>query len=93
MLQLYALLIDALRKVKSFINCIIIDKEKNGYYLTKDRFFDILSLANQLHKSKSTYLKRPKRGKIYFSENQILDLIKLGLIHLSQAIRPYKEAI
>lgn len=50
--------------------------------LYKRYIFNILSLANQLYRSKLTYLERPKHGKIYFSENQVLDLIKLGLKYL-----------
>lgn len=37
------------------MNRIVISKEKDGYHSQKDGFFDILNLANQLHKSKSTY--------------------------------------
>ena len=55
--------------------------------------FDILSLADQLHRSKSTYPKGPERGKIYFSENQVPDVISLGLNQLPRAVKEYKEAI
>ena len=83
MFWLHALSVDALRKVRSSINCIIVGKEKDGYHSTKDAAFDILSLANQLHRSKSTYLEEQERGKIYFLENQVPDLVKLGLEYLS----------
>lgn len=55
--------------------------------------FDILSLANQLHSSKSTYPKGPEHGKISFSENQDSDFISLRLNHLSQAIMACKKTI
>lgn len=75
------------------MNCIIVSKERNGYHPTKDASFDILSFANQLHRSKSTYPKGLKRGKIYFLENQIPDLIKLEVKCLPQAVKVYKEAV
>lgn len=83
MFWLYALLVDILKKIRSSINYIIIGKKRNGFHPQKNVSFDILSLANQLHRLKSIYLDIPKHGKIYFSENQILNLIKLGLNHLS----------
>lgn len=76
MFQLYALLADILKKMRSLMNYIVISREKKGYHLQKDALFNILSLSNQLHRSKSTYPKTPKYGKFYFSENQVLNLIK-----------------
>ena len=93
MFQLHALLVDVLRKVRSSINCVIIRKERNGFCPQKDASFDILNLADQLHRSKSTYPEGSKRGKIYFSENQVLNLVQLGLTHLPQAVKAYKEAV
>ncbi len=93
MFRFHTLLVDALRKVRSFINRIVISTEKDGYHLQKDASFDILSLANQLHWSKSTYPESPEQGKIYFSENQVPDLIKLGLEYLPKTVRFDKEAI
>lgn len=61
----------------------MISRKKKGYHPQKDISFDILSLTNQLHRLKSTYLESPKRGKIYFSENQVLNLIKQEKKHLS----------
>lgn len=58
------------------MNWIIIGRKKEGYHSQKDTLFNILSLINQLHKSKSTYPKDSKRDKIYFSKNQVLNLIK-----------------
>ncbi len=91
--RLHALSVDMLRKVRSSMNRIVIGKERDGYHPQKDASFDILSLADQLHRSKSTYPEGPEQGKIYFSENQIPDLIKLGLKHLPKAVRAYKEVI
>ncbi len=34
------------------MNWIVIDEEKEGYHLGKNALFDILSLADQLHKLK-----------------------------------------
>lgn len=93
MFQLHALSVDVLRKVRSSINKIVIGKERDGYYPQKNASLDILSLANQLHRSKSMHSQGPERGKIYFSENKVPDLIKLELDYLSKAIGAYKEAI
>lgn len=78
MFRLHALSVDALKKVRSSMNRIVIGREKKGYHPQKDASFDILSLANQLHRSKSTHPEGPERGKIYFSENQVPDFIKQG---------------
>lgn len=86
-------MVDALRKIRSSINRIIIGKEKNGFCLQKDALFNIINLANQLHRLKSTYPDSPKYGKIYFSEIQAPNLIKLKLNHLLQAVKVYEKAI
>lgn len=91
--RLYVLLVNILKKVRFSINCIIVGKERNGYYPTKNAFFNILSFTNQLHKSKSTYLEGSEHGKIYFLENHVLDHIKLRLKYLPQAVKAYKEVI
>ena len=75
------------------MNCVIIRKERDGFCPQKDASFDILSLANQLHRSKSTYPKGSEYGKIYFSKNQVSNLVQLGLTHLSQVVKAYKEAV
>lgn len=75
------------------MNQIIIGRERDGYHPQKDSSFDILSLANQLHRSRSTYLEGPERSKIYFSENQVPDLIKLSLEYLPHVVKAYKEAV
>ena len=93
MFRLHALSVDALKKVRSSINRVIIGKERDGCRPQKDASFDILSLADQLHRSRSTYPEGPERGKIYFSENRVPDLIKLGQDHLPRAVKVYKEAV
>lgn len=49
-----------------------------GRHPSKNASFDILSLADQLHQSKSTNPDALDRGKIYFSENPVPDLIEEG---------------
>ena len=93
MFRLHALSVDALRKVRSSLNKVIIGREQSDYHPTKDSSFDILSLADQLYRSKSTYPSGSGQGKIYFSENQVLDIIKQGRKHLHQAIEAYKNSI
>lgn len=75
------------------MNQFIISKERDGYYPTKDSFFNILSLTDQLYRSRSTYLEGSKYSNIYFSEKHVLDLIKLGLKYLSHIVKAFKEAI
>lgn len=75
------------------MNRIILGKEKDGYLPQKNALFDILSLTDQLHRSRSTYLEGQERRKIDFSENQVLDIIKLGQDHLPQAVKAYKKAV
>lgn len=75
------------------MNCIVIGKERDGYRPTKDVSFDILSLVNQLYRLKSIYSEDSEYGKIYFLENQVPNLIKLGLNHLLRTVKAYKEAI
>ena len=93
MFRLHALSVDALKKVRSSMNRIVIGREREGYHPQKDALFDILSLANQLHRSKSTYPEGPEYGKIYFSENQVPNLLEQGKEHLSRAIKSYKKVI
>lgn len=86
-------MVDALKKFRFLMNYIIIEKKRDRFCFLKNALFDILSLANQLHKLKSTYLESLKRGKIYFSENQVSNLVQLRLIHLPQVVKAYKKAI
>lgn len=91
--RLHALSVNALRKVRTSMNRIVIGRERDGKHPQKDAAFDILSLADQLHRSKSTDPKDPEQGKIYFSENQVPDLIDLGQKYLARAIALYNESI
>lgn len=52
--------------MRSSINKIIINKEKDSYYPQKDAVFDISSLVNQLYKSKFTY---PQRKNLFLWES------------------------
>lgn len=91
--RLHALSVNALRKVRTSMNRIVIGRERNGKHPQKDASFDILSLADQLYRSKSTDPKGPEQGKIYFSENQVPDLVDLGQTYLARAIASYNESI
>lgn len=51
------------------------DEQRSGKYPTKNILFDILSLADQLYWSKSTNPDGPKYRKIYFSKNQMPNLL------------------
>lgn len=90
---LHALSVDSLCKVRSSFNKVIVGRERSGYHPTKDRSFDILSLADQLHRSKSIDPCGPKQEKIYFSENQVPNIIKQGRKYLHQAIEVYKDSV
>lgn len=52
-----------------------------------------MSWANELHKSKSTYLKSLEHDQNYFLEHQVPDFITLGLKHLPIAVVTYKKII
>ena len=93
MFRLHALSVDTLRKIRSSMNRIIIGRERDGYQPQKDSSFNILSLADQLHRSMSIFFEGPEHGKIYFSENQFPNLINLSLEYLPRAIKAYREAI
>lgn len=47
--RLYALSVDMLKKIRSSMNQIIIDQERDDCYPQKDSSFGNLSLANQVH--------------------------------------------
>lgn len=71
----------------------MIGRKRNSKHFQKNAVFDILSLADQLHYSKFTDPKNPEQKKIYFPENQVLDLIDLGQKYLAQAIALYNKSI
>lgn len=76
MFWLYTLLVDVFQKVKLFFNKILFDQYQSGYHSTKDALFDILSLVDQFYWSKLTHLTGLLFEKIYFSKNQIPNLLK-----------------
>lgn len=75
------------------INQVVVRKQKNGYHPEKNALFGILSLTNQLFRSRSIYLKSLEHNKIFFLENQVQDFISLRLNYLSQAIKVYKKTL
>lgn len=91
--RLHTLLVDALRKVRLSLNKNVVSQHQSGYHPTKDASFDILSLADQLHRSKLTHPTGPQSGKIYFSENQIPNLLKQRKENLYCAIESYKMSV
>lgn len=54
MFRLHALLVDTLKKVGTSMNRVIIGHERGAKHPQKHSSFDILSLANQLYRLKST---------------------------------------
>ena len=64
-----------------------------GRHPPKDASFDILSLADQLYRSRSTNPDGPKPGKIYFSENPVPDLLVQGEEALIKNVLAYNESL
>ena len=91
MFRLHALLVDTLWKVRYSINKVIAGRRRSGRHPIKNASFDILSLANQLQRSKSTNFDGLERGKIYSSENQVPDLLMQVKAHLHTNIFSYNE--
>lgn len=79
MFKLHLLSVDTLSKVRQAINKVIIGREQLEKHLIKDLSFDILSLAKQLYRSKSTVPESSEPGKVYFSENPAPNLILNGI--------------
>lgn len=69
-------MVNILKNVRFLINQIVIGRKRQDYYPQKDILFNIINLANQLYKLKSSPPNSAKYGKIYIPENQIPDLIK-----------------
>ena len=90
---MHALSVDSLQKIRKSLNRVIIGRERKGCHPEKDASFDILSLADQLHRSKSTNPDGPDKGKIYFSENEVPDLVKEGCEAMWKAIEAYNKSI
>lgn len=80
--RLHALSVNTLTNVRQAMNRTIIGRDRSGKHPTKSAAFDILSLADQLYRSKSTSSGGPEHGKVYFSENPTPDLLLEGLIAL-----------
>lgn len=93
MFWLHSLSVDTLRKVRFSMNKVIAGRNQTGRHSTKDASFDILSLADQLYWSKSTNPHGPEHGKIYFSENQVPDLLMQGKSHLHTNIHLYNDVV
>lgn len=55
--------------------------------------FDILSLSDQLYRSRSTVPESPHQGHIYFSENLMPDLIDEGIGNLAIAVLLFNESV
>lgn len=75
MFKLHSLSVDALSKIRKVMNQVVVGRDRTGRHLTKDSSVDILSLADQLYRSKSTIPEGPEPGKMYFSENPAPDLL------------------
>lgn len=54
---------------------VLLTKMQLGRHPTKDALLNILSLADQLYRSRSTNLDGFEPGTIYFSENLVPDLL------------------
>lgn len=92
--RLHTFLIDTLWKIRFLMNRIIAGrKQRIERHSTKDASFDILSLADQLYRSKLTNPDGSKRGKIYFSENQVSDLLMQRKKYLHSNIHSYNKLV
>ncbi|MCJ1464122.1 hypothetical protein MMC07_002735, partial [Pseudocyphellaria aurata] len=90
--HLHALSVETLRTVRSGMNRVVIGHQRKGYHLQKDASFDILSLADQLHRSHSTNLEKLLPGRDYFSENNVPDLLRAGKHRLPSALEAYSKS-
>lgn len=84
---------DSLQKIRQAINKVVIGHQRKGCHFEKDAFFDILSFADQLHYSKSTDSQGPEQKNIYFSENQVPNLIRKGAIVLLDVVETYNKFV
>lgn len=89
----HALSVDTLDKVRRAMNRVVIGREKSGYHPKKDALFDIISLADQLYQFRSTTPDGSHRGKIYFSENPMPDLVTEGIQTLGHNISVFNESL
>ena len=93
MFRLNALTVDALAKVRQVMNRVIIGRERDSYHPTKNSSFDILSLADQLHRSRSTTPEGPEPRKVYFSLNPMPDLFAEGVQALFPNVKAYNLSL
>lgn len=91
--RLHALSVDSLQKLRRSMNKVIVARDRKGRHPEKDASLDILSLADQLHRSKSTDPQGPEPGKIYFSENESPNFVKEGLAALRHSVDSYNQSI
>ena len=93
MFRLHTLLVDALAKIRHIMNKVLIRRERKGQHLIKSSFFDILSLSDQLYRSRSTVPKGPCQRHIYFSKNPMPDFIVERIRNLTIAVSLFNESI
>ena len=93
MFKLHALSVDALAKVRRVMNKVVIGRERKGRHPIKDSSFDILSLSDQLYRSRSTVPEGPRQGHIYFSENPMPNLIAEGIGNLAAAVSLFNKSV
>ena len=89
MFKLHLLSVDALLKIRQAMNKVIIGRKQLGRHHIKNSSFDILSLADQLYRSKSTVPEGPKPGKVYFSKNPASDLILDNMKVLTAQVKAF----
>ena len=70
-----------------------VGQDRSGRHPTKNALFDILSLADHLHQSKSTLPGGPIDGKVYFSENPILDLLEDSVEYHTHIVKAYNGSV
>lgn len=75
------------------LNRIVAGRQRSSNHPIKNALFNILSLADQLYRSKSTIPDSPGTSKIYFSENQVLNLLKERKRILHRAVDLYNNTI
>lgn len=78
MFWLHILLVNALNKIGSSMHQILIDREGEDYHFQNNALFNILNLANQLHRSKFTYLEALSIRKLIFQKIKKSILLNKG---------------
>ncbi|MCJ1471087.1 hypothetical protein MMC07_009735 [Pseudocyphellaria aurata] len=94
MFRQHALTAKSLQKMRSAVNKTIVGRRRDGQHPEKDAGFDIRSLADQLHRSKSTHSSRPDPSKsYYFSKNTAPNIVYKGLRQLPTAVKLYNKSV